>query len=283
MFKKILLGTICISGLLFASHTEAAMSYEKALQYQAMHADDVIKHNAKMKDIYGEKNVCRYFSLLKKNGVMHTGGSGAGGKGKRTLLNLVINYGFENIDTEPYAYIRWGVDLDGHPDSGYAPKNLFITFEDGFVKTIGLQGYEYKYEKLPGFLAPVRCHLYHGRIKLNDVEIYDIYSHGNIAAVSIDDGNGGDNIEGIRHFFYSGEKDLEEKALLTRGFRHTIKILEIDPSTIEAKRIAYAKEAEKLRLEQLRKEVEREIKEDAEREALKKQILEEMKAKQKAN
>ena len=61
------------------------------------------------------------------------------------------------------------------------------------------------------------------------------------------------------------------------------KILEIDPSTIEAKRIALAKEAERLRLEQLRKEVEKEIKEDAEREALKKQILEEMKAKQKSN
>ena len=283
MFKKILLGTICISGLLFASQTEAAMSYEKALQYQAKYPNEIFVRNEKCKDAYGEKNVERFFNMLKKNGVGHSGGSSVGGKGKRTFLNLLINYGFKNIESEPYAYIRWGADLEGHPEKGYAPQSMNIVFEDGFVKTFSLQGWEYRREKLAGLFAPVWCHLYHGRIRLNDVDLYDIYSHGAIAAVSIDDGISGDNRDGIKHFFYAGEKDLEEKALLTKGFAHTLKILEIDPSTIEAKRIALAKEAERLRLEQLRKEVEKEIKEDAEREALKKQILEEMKAKQNAN
>lgn len=282
MFKRILLGTVCISSLLFSSQAEAAMSYEKALQYQAKYPKEIFVSNRKCKDAYGQKNVERFFNMLKKSGVSHSGGSAIVGKRTGTFLNLLINYGFKNIESEPYAYIRWSADLEGDPEKGYAPKSMNIAFEDGFIKSLSLQGWEYIYQEGRGFFGPVWGHHYHGRIRLNEVDLYDIYSHGAIASVSIDDGVSGDNLDGVKHFFYSGEKDLKEKALLTKAFAHTLKILEIDASTIEAKRIAYAKEAEKLRLEQLRKEVEQEIKEEAEREALKKQILEEMKAKQKA-
>lgn len=113
---------------------------------------------------------------------------------------------------------------------------------------------------------------------LTDVDVYDIYTHGAIAAISIDDGNVGDNLQGIQHMFYAGEKDLEEKANMTKGFAHIVAMLEIDAEVLEAKRAALEAEAEQQRLIDLRKEVEAEIKAEAEREALKKQILEEMKA-----
>ena len=278
MFKKLLLSTLCISGLLISSQAYAAMTYEKALQYQSKYPKEIFVKNEKCKDVYGEKNIERFFNMLKKSGVAHSGSYVVGGKGNSTSINLLINYGFKNIKSEPFAYIHWNAALEGNPEKGYEPKTMNIAFNDGFVKTLSLQGWEYKYLEGRGLFGATWSHDYHGKIRLNDVDLYDINSHGAIASVSIDDGAGG-----IRHFFYAGEKDLEEKALLTKGFAHTLKILEIDASTIEAKRIELAKEAEKLRLEELRKEVEREIKEDAEREALKKQILEEMKAKQNAN
>lgn len=76
-----------------------------------------------------------------------------------------------------------------------------------------------------------------------------------------------------------GEKDVEEKAELTKGIAHAVKILQIDEDTIEAKRA----EMEQQRLQKLREEIEKELKEEAEREAMKKAILEEMKAKNTGN
>ena len=281
MLKNFLIGILTGISILGAAYqAEAAMTYDEALKYQKLYPEEIYAKNFKMKDSFGEKQNCRFFNLLKKEGVLHTSGSTMGGKGERTGINLLINYGFENSDEEPYAYIRWMADLDGSPEGNYAPEKLFITFEDGFVKTLNLQGWEYHYQQLMGWFSAMWCHNYNGRIRLNDVDIYDIYSHGKIAAVSIDDGVKGDNFNGIKHFFYSGDKDAEEKELLTKGFAHAVKILEIDPNTIEEKRIALEKEIEKQRLEKMRKEVEQEIKEEMEREALKKQILEEMKGKQ---
>lgn len=282
MLKKFFVGILTGFSVLGAAYqVEAAMTYDEALKYQKLYPNEIYVRNIKIKDAFGEKSNCRFFSLLKKEGVMHTGGSTIGGQGQRTLINFVINYGFENANSEPYAYIRWVADLDGSPEGNYAPEKMFITFEDGFVKSIELQGWEYHYQELVGWFSGMWCHNYSGRIKLNDVDIYDIYSHGKIAAVSIDDGIKGDNFNGIKHFFYSGDKDAEEKELLTKGFAHAVKILEIDPNTIEEKRIMFEKEVEKQRLEKMRKEIEQEIKEEMEREALKKQILEEMKSKNK--
>lgn len=279
MLRKFLIGIVTGVSILGASYqVEAAMTYDEALHYQSLYPNEIYIRNEKMKDIYGEKRVCHYFNLLQKNGVGHSRGV-ISGQGERTFINLIINYGFENTNSEPYAYIRWVADLAGNPNGGYEPSKIYISFEDGFVKTINLQGWEYKYQSEFNMFSSWWAHAYHGRIKLNEVDLYDIYCHGKIAAVSIDDGVSGDNINGVVHFFYSGEKDSDEKTALTKGFAHAIKILEIDPTTIETKRLALEKEAEKLRIEKLRKEVEEEIKEEMEREKLKKQILEEMKTK----
>lgn len=280
MMKKIFcLIAVCFLFFCNIKNVHAAMTYEEALRYQKLYPDEIYARKVKMKDTYGEKNNIRVFNLLKKEGVLHTGGSTMGGKGERTGINLLINYGFEDEEIEPYAYIRWAADLEGSPEGNYAPEKMFIVFEDGFIKTIDLQGWEYKYQQLMGWFSTMWCHTYGGRIKLSDVDIYDIYSHGKISAVSIDDGVKGDNLNGVKHFFYSGTKDSEEKELLTKGFAHAVKILEIDPNTIEQKRIALEKEEENKRIEKVKKEVEKEIREEMEREALKKQILEEMKAK----
>lgn len=279
MMKKIFY--LIVVGCLFFCNIEnvqAAMTYEEALRYQKLYPDEIIIRNEKIKDVYGEKRTCRFFNLLLKNGVDHSRGI-INGQAERTFINLLINYGFEDNKEEPYAYIRWIADLSGSPEGGFNPQELYISFEDGFVKTIPLQGYEYQYQRIVNAFTNWWAHCYAGRINLNDVDIYDIYSHGSIAAVSIDNGSGGDNLNGIIHFFYSGEKDAKEKDILTKGFSHIVKILEIDPSTIERKRIALKNEIKRQRDEKMRKEIEQEIKEEMEREALKKQILEEMKAK----
>lgn len=269
---------VCFLFFCNIENVHAAMSYEEALRYQKLYPDEIIIRNEKIKDVYGDKKVCRFFNLLKKNGQGHSRGI-ISGQGERTFINLLINYGFEDGDEEPYAYIRWMADLAGTPSGGINPTKLYISFEDGFVKTIYLQGFEYQYQSFANAFSSWWAHCYSGRIKLNDVDIYDVYSHGKIAAVSIDDGRNGDNIEGIVHFFYSGDKDSDEKELLTKGFSHIVKILEIDPDTIETKRTALKNELEKNRTEKLKKEIEQEIKEEMERESMKKQILEEMKAK----
>lgn len=247
---------------------EAAMSYNEALKYQSLHAKEVFIFNEKVKDIYGEKNVCRYFNLLGKDGVGHNGNAFAA---DRSFINFLVNYGFENIPQEPFAYFRWWGDLDGHPDKGYEPKTFNISFKDGFVKTFAIQGWEYKRQNL-GFGN--WSHTYDGRIRLTEVELYELYTHGDVMSVSIDKGAGR-----IKNFFYMGEKDVEEKAELTKGIAHAVKILQIDEDTIEAKRA----EMEQQRLQKLREEIEKELKEEAEREAMKKAILEEMKAKNTGN
>lgn len=123
MMRKLLSVLACIGVMLMSQNAYAAMSYDQALQYQSMHSEEVKAFTNKVKDIYGEKNKCRYFGMMNgKRGHFNSGG----GLGQRTLLNFLVDYGFENIQSEPYAYIRWIADLAGRPDKGYEPKYLNI-------------------------------------------------------------------------------------------------------------------------------------------------------------
>ena len=99
--------------------------------------------------------------------------------------------------------------------------------------------------------------------------------HGKIVSASMDAGDGT-----IKHFFYSGDKDADKKVLLTKGIKHSMKILEIDPAAMPAEYEAYKKQLEEQRRAKVRAEVEKEIKAEQEKEALKKQILEEIKLKE---
>lgn len=162
-------------------------------------------------------------------------------------------------------------DLAGAPDRGYEPKTLQIVFEDNYIKTFSLQGWEYRKEFVPGFFASSWGHNYDGRIKLNHFDIYEMSKHGKILSASMDAGNGS-----IKHFFYSGNKDADKKEMLTRAITHSMKILQIDENKIADEMAAHQQAMEQERLNQLRAEVEKELKEEAEREAMKKAILEEM-------
>lgn len=143
---------------------DAAMTWDEALQYQKQYPKDFFVKKQKMKDAYGEKNINRYFNMLQKNGVAHSGGSFAGGKGRTTFINLILDYGFPNIPSEPVPYIRWSADLAGNPKNGYNPNFMSIAFEDGYIKKFSLQGWEYMYLQSPGFFLPVWHHNYSGRI-----------------------------------------------------------------------------------------------------------------------
>lgn len=268
MMKKFFSVLTCLGIMLVTQNADAAMSYDKALQYQILHSDEISAFTNKVKDIYGEKNKCRYFGTMHgKNGHLNSGA----GLGQTTLINFLINYGFENIKSEPYAYIRWVADLAGKPDKGYDPKYMNIVFEDNTVKKFPLQGWEYRFVPGPFFTY---AHQYDGRIKLTDVDLYDMSKHGKVLAISIDAGDGT-----IRNFFYSGDKNKTEKQWFNNGIKHALKILEIDDNTMEAKLVEAQKLAEQERVAKLRAEVEAEIKADAEKEAMKKQILAEMEAK----
>ncbi|WP_333594961.1 hypothetical protein [Anaerospora hongkongensis] len=275
--KKILaglmLGCLLVAG---AATSEAAMTYEQALKYQGLNSEEVFISNDKVKDAYGQKNIKRYFSLLNKNGLAHSGNTILG-VGDYTFINLLINYGIANMNEEPFAYIRWIAHLAGAPDRGYEPKTMNIAFSDGFIKTFSLQGWEYRGQIINGMFANSWAHLYDGRVRLNDFDLYELSQHGQIVAISMDDGNGG-----IKHFFYSGDKDINSKAKLNRGIYHAMKILQVDEQAVIAKKAERDRLAEEERLAKLRAEIEKEIKADAEREAMKKAIQAEIAAKEKA-
>lgn len=274
--KKILAGFMLVCLLAAGATTsEAAMTYEQALKYQGLNDEEVFVSNVRVKDVYGQKNIRRYFNLLGKNGLAHSGNTILG-VGASTFINLLINYGIANMDEEPFAYIRWGAHLAGAPDRGYEPQTMHIAFSDGFIKTFSLQGWEYKPEFISGMFTSSWAHTYSGRVRLNDFDLYELSQHGQVVSISMDDGSGG-----IKHFFYSGDKDIKNKAKLNRGIYHAMKMLQVDEQAVIAKKAEMDKLAEAERLAKMRAELEQEIKAEAEREAMKKAILAEMAAKEK--
>ena len=88
MMRKLLSVLACIGVMLMSQNAYAAMSYDEALQYQSMHSEEVKAFTNKVKDIYGEKNKCRYFGMMNgKRGHFNSGG----GLGQRTLLNFLVD------------------------------------------------------------------------------------------------------------------------------------------------------------------------------------------------
>ena len=101
MKRSSVLGSIVLGlyVMMNVNSVDAAMSFEKALLYQEKNEKDVHVVVKKEKDIYGDKNKHRYFSLLSANGLMHTGKTSMG-VADRSLINYIIDYGFENIPLE---------------------------------------------------------------------------------------------------------------------------------------------------------------------------------------
>ncbi len=266
--KTTLLTAVLALGMFVSSETAlAAMTYGQALSYQAAHPTEIVLKEVKTKDPYGQKNVCRYFGLLGGGGVSHSGGS-ITGIPNATSLNLAINYGFPNIPSEPTCFIKWGANLAGEPDKGYEPQSMHIAFEDGYIKNLSLQGWEYKKGLLQGMLVNSMAHTYTGTVTLSDFDVYELSMHGPIASVSIDDGSGA-----VKHFFYSGDKDLKNKERFNKGLINAANILQINGEVMAKKAAEMQAQQEEERKAALRAEIEAEIKAEEEREALKKQIM----------
>lgn len=245
------------------------MDYDNAVLYQIKNSKDIVSHKYTQKDTDGNKKKLRIFDFLKNEGLYHSGNTLAG-VADRSSLRLQLNYGFEGKVQKPVASIVWLADLAGNPNNGYKPKYVRIVFDSGYVKELALQGWQYQLELINGVFRSSWAHCFWGAIDLSNMDIYDIVEHGNIAAVYVDDGN-----NNPRHFFYSGNKDTENKASLTRGFQHIAKILDINNITIQQELSEYQINAEQERKSKLRAEIQKEINDEKEREAIKKELLSE--------
>lgn len=250
------------------------MTYEEAALHQEKYSEDITLHRYTEKDIDGNKKKLRIFDFLKSEGLSHSGNTLVG-VADRTSLRLAISYGFEGNSTKPIAYIAWSADLAGNPDHGYKPNYIRIVFESGYIRELPLQGWQYQAELIRGVFVNSWGHCFWGSINLSDIDIYDILQHGNIVAVYVDDGN-----NNPRHFFYSGDKDTRNKTIFVRGFQHIAKILDVNNDTIQGELADQKANAEKERKAKLRVEIQKEINDEKEREAMKKEILAEMEKKQ---
>ena len=240
------------------------MTYADALIYQQKNKDDITLHLDTYKDVDGNKKKFRSFDFLKSKGLSNSGSSE---RADYTNLRLTMQYGPEGSNGKPVAQIAWDADLAGDPNNGYVPHNIHIVFDSGYIRDIPLQGWQYQAQLRSGFLRSFWANNFWGAITLSDIDLYEISQHGNISALYIDDGAGN-----ARHFFYSGDKQIKERAAFTRGFQHIIKILDINSDTIKqeiATQQAQEAEAEKAKMKE-------DIKKELEREALKKEVLSEM-------
>ncbi len=261
---------------------EAAMTYEEAIAYQKAHAEDIVLRTEKIRNPYGEKSKCHYFSFLGKHGVTHSWGSLGD---HNTLINFVVSYGDANMKEKPCAYFRWQANLSGNSKDSFAPDYLSVSFKDGYIQNIPLQDWEYNEQEVYvpgayygngnyGYYIPGTSYSYNryeGSVKVGALELYEMGQHGELASIFIDRGENDDQgNNNIRHFFYTGDKDRDKKAQLVRGFQHAITMLEIDAAHLQQLR----EEAEQKRVAKLKKEIEAEL----EKEALKQQILQEREA-----
>ena len=246
------------------------MTYEEALRYQQAHSKDIIVSNYKTKDKYGNNNTERIFDFLGKKGFVNSGGS-ISGISNTSALRLTVNYGFANIPEPPSVTLSWGGDFDGSPQNGFAPTGLNVVFSDGYVKSLDLQGYNYNAQWVTGLLYTSISHFYSGSISLSPFDVYDMTHHGNVAAAHLTTGDGG-----MRHLFYSGDKNRKQKEQMSRGLQHIAKMMDVNESTIEI----VASAAERSRKEVLKQEIREEVLQEQERARLKAEILEEIRREQ---
>lgn len=240
------------------------MTYSEALIYQKKNEVDIKSHIYTGKDIDGNKKKFRSFDFLGNTGLNNGGNTNYA---DHTFLRLTLSYGPEGSDGKPIAQIGWDADLAGNPNNGYEPHKMSIVFNSGYIKELPLQGWQYQQEFRNGFFSSFWSNTFWGSISLNDVDLYDISQHGDICAVYVDDGAGN-----ARHFFYSGDKQVKERAAFTRGFYHIVKLLDINSDTIKqeiAIQQAQKAEEEKAKMKE-------EIKKELQRESLKKEVLNEI-------
>lgn len=277
-------------------------TWEQAVEYAEMHPEDITPHKiGGYKDKYGNFSKWRCIDFLGDQGLMNRGNS-FWGRPSHTYLRLVIHYGQETNAPTPFATIIWAADVnkryqnDLNQNLNDRKRNNFITdnsspqyirivFESGYEKEFStdlknIRGLYYSNFNIKDILLfPLSLLLStsagdkrSGYILLTNEDIWDIYKHGKIANVYLDDDKGMGLGTGQLSFFYSGNKQEEDKIQLTYGFEHIVRLLDITPATLEGERILRKRQEDKEYREKLREEVRKEIM----KEEMRKEILEEV-------
>ncbi len=198
--------------------------------YAEMYPEDITPHKyGGYKDQYGNFSKMRILDFLGDEGLANRGNS-IFGIGNWTSLRITLNYGQETVPTQPFAAILWNFNkmMDWNTSN---PQTVNIVFESGYVKTLSTSKEWYSLYYHPGIVWNTWASHYGGSVLLTNEDVWEIYKHGNIANVYVD--NGG---YGKVHFFYSGEKQEEHKRQLTYAFEHLMRLLNITPATLAYER-----------------------------------------------
>lgn len=262
----------------------APYSFEQAIDYAEMQPDDITIHKIYgMKDKYGNFSKWVYFDFLGDQGLYNRGDS-FWGFADHTYLRLTMHIGQETNKIKPFVILSWHADVnrlykkspmkedfkDPILDNKYKPTAIRIVFESGYEKSFPIEPRQiYGYNYLHFGLFLIEIGLNRGSyIVLSNEDIWEIYRHGNIANVCLDDGYGTGNVS----FFYSGEKQEEHKRQLTYGFQHIARLLNVNKNTIIAER----EKREALERKEYRENVRAELKERVRKELVEKDLLKEV-------
>ena len=277
-------------------------TWEMAVEYAEMHPEDITPHKiGGYKDKYGNFSKWRCIDFLGDQGLMNRGNS-FWGTPSRTYLRLAIHYGQETNAPKPFATIIWAADINKRHQNdlnqnsndmninnnelkNISPKYLRIVFESGYEKEFSTDMEKMRYLHYSNFniydilyfplsiIFPTSVgYKRSGYILLTNEDIWDIYKHGNIVNVYLDDDKGLGLGTGQLSFFYSGNKQEEDKIQLTYGFEHIVRLLDITPATLEGERILKKRQEDKEYRDKIREEVKKEII----KEEIRKEILEEV-------
>ena len=211
----------------------------------------------------------RVLDFLGDDGLANRGNSILG-IGNFTKLRVTLNYGQATVRSQPFAVIYWNFNKLYDKNTSN-PHTINIVFESGYVKAISTAKEWYAAYLHRGLVVNTFASDYSGSALLTREEIWDIYQHGKIANVYLDNGGYG----GVS-FFYSGNKQEEHKQQLTYGFEHMVRLLNITPATLAYERNIRLAAEKKAYRNGLRSEVKNEIYKEEIKKELGKEIMEEV-------
>ena len=276
----------------------APYSWEDALDYAMMYPEDITPHTlGGYKDKYGNFSKWCCLDFLGDQGLCNRGDS-FWGRPSHTFIRFTIQYGQVTNNITPFPVIIWAGDINRYEKDPYdrnpynnvqekrEPRYLRIVFESGYEKEFPTdykqtKWYYYKnfniydilFLPLSLFFPISVADRRKGYIFLTSEDVWDIYKHGNIANIYLDDGHGFGMGTGQLSFFYSGEKQEEHKRQLNYGIEHMVRLLNINPATL-----AYERQQNKIATEKEYRENEKnKLKEEVKRDMMRKELLEEVK------
>ncbi|MBO6178221.1 MAG: hypothetical protein J6O04_03530 [Selenomonadaceae bacterium] len=284
-------------------HRPIPYSWDAAVDYAKIYPEDITIHKiGGYKDKYGNFSKWRCLDFLGDQGLCNRGDS-FWGVPEQTYLRIMIHYGQETNPPMPFALIIWAADInryekDNNDRNPYhrvqekrEPRFLRIVFESGYEKEFSTDWkdtnwyyyrnfniYDILYFPLSLFIPTSVADRRKGYIFLTSEDVWDIYKHGNIANVYLDDGRGFGMSTGTLSFFYSGDKQEEHKEQITYAFEHMVSILNINPATLAYEKNKRKETEEREYREKIRSRLKNEVKQDMIVKDLMEEVKEEVKA-----